>query len=47
MIFQNFLKNKIKLEKTIIVGVPALPHIDERTQDIIIQKLTPQMEKLV
>ncbi|MBC7429294.1 MAG: hypothetical protein H7336_11820 [Bacteriovorax sp.] len=43
----EFLKNKIELEKTIIHGVPALPHIDERTQDAIIKKLTPQMGKLV
>ena len=43
----DFLKNKIDLEKSILHGETALPHIDEITMDAIIMKLAPIMEKLV
>lgn len=43
----DFLKSKIELEKSIIQGVPALPHIDENSPEKIILKLSPLMEKLV
>lgn len=43
----DFLKNKIELEKSILDGETALPHIDEKTMPEIIMKLAPMMEKLI
>ncbi|MBY0412638.1 MAG: hypothetical protein K2Q18_00660 [Bdellovibrionales bacterium] len=43
----NFLKNKIELERDIIHGSPALPHVDENEQVGIITKLTPYMGEFV
>lgn len=43
----GFLKNKIDLEKAILHGEMALPHIDEKSMDEIITKIAPMMEGLV
>lgn len=43
----DFLKNKIDLEKDILHGEMALPHIDDNSMDKIILKIAPMMEGLV
>lgn len=43
----DFLKNKTELEKVILQGETAFPHIDEKTMEDIIMKIAPMMEKLV
>jgi arsenite-transporting ATPase len=46
-ILPEFLKIKINIEKKIISDLPALPHIDESTQEETIVKISPLMEKFV
>ncbi len=43
----SFLKSKIDLEKSILHGEKAIPHIDEQTMDQVIMKMAPMMEKLL
>ena len=43
----EFLAKKIELEKKIIGSTPALPHVDEHGQGMIIKKLAPLMGEFI